>query len=41
VQARVLDQPIAGFRNVVSQDEVVRLAAEWFGDTLPADAQER
>ena len=41
VQARVLDQPIAGFRNVVSQDEVVRLAAEWFGDTLPADPEER
>jgi hypothetical protein len=25
----------------VSQDEVVRLAAEWFGDTLPADPEDR
>lgn len=34
VQAQVLDQPIAGFRNVVSQDEVVCTAADWFAEAL-------
>jgi pimeloyl-ACP methyl ester carboxylesterase len=34
VHPRVLDQPIAGFRNVVSQREVVRTAPGWFADAL-------
>jgi len=29
IETRILDQPIAGYRNVVSQDEVVRAAPEW------------
>jgi pimeloyl-ACP methyl ester carboxylesterase len=36
VRTRVLDQPVAGFRNVVSQQEVVRTAVGWFADVLPA-----
>jgi alpha-beta hydrolase superfamily lysophospholipase len=38
VRARVLDQPIAGFRNVVSQREVVHAAVDWFADVLPVAA---
>jgi hypothetical protein len=36
VRTRVLDQPVAGFRNVVSQQQVVRTAVAWFADVLPA-----
>jgi pimeloyl-ACP methyl ester carboxylesterase len=36
VRTRVLDQPVAGFRNVVSQQQVVRTAVEWFTEALPA-----
>jgi hypothetical protein len=32
VSVQVLDQPIAGYRNIVSQDEVVAVARQW----LPA-----
>jgi pimeloyl-ACP methyl ester carboxylesterase len=35
IDVRVLDQPIAGYRNVVSQDQVVELAREWFDAAIP------
>ena len=40
VRAEVLDQPIAGFRNVVSQDAVVRMAVEWFDTALTPVAEQ-
>jgi alpha/beta superfamily hydrolase len=33
---RVLDQPIAGYRNLAAQDLVVQSAADWFAQTLTA-----
>jgi alpha-beta hydrolase superfamily lysophospholipase len=34
VEVQVLDQPVAGFRNIVSQEEVLAVARRWFPSVL-------
>jgi len=34
IEVRILDQPVAGYRNLVSQDEVIAVATTWLGDAV-------